>query len=81
MPSAASPDDAWEIVQDGTQLNDFRGSQLRSAELQSGANGPMTLRNSELFYAHLAVCTAATDLMIFPCLCNLAKNVFINQLY
>ena len=39
-------DDAWEIVQDGSQLSDFRGSQLQSAELQSGG-GPSTLRHSE----------------------------------
>lgn len=45
--SGALPhDDAWEIVQDGTQLNDFRGSQLRSAELQPESSGPATLRNS-----------------------------------
>ena len=48
-------DDAWEIVQDGSQLSDFRGSQLQSAELQSGS-GPSTLRHSELFMFHVHRC-------------------------
>ena len=47
-------DDAWEIVQDGSQLSDFRGSQLQSAELQS-ASGPSTLRHSEPFLGHEGV--------------------------
>ena len=46
--SASSPEDAWEIVQAGSSLNDFRGSQLATAQLQPGKRGAaMTLRERE----------------------------------
>lgn len=41
-------DDAWEIVQAGSSLNDFRGSQLQAAQLQPNERGPArTLRERE----------------------------------
>ena len=48
-PSEGGPgEDAWEIVQDGSQLNDFRGSQLERSELQSSISGaPTSLRQSK----------------------------------
>ena len=46
--SGSGAEDAWEIVQAGSSLNDYRGSQLASAQLQPGRRGSaMTLRERE----------------------------------
>ena len=46
--SGSGAEDAWEIVQAGSSLNDYRGSQLASAQLQPGRRGSaMTLRERQ----------------------------------